>query len=88
MQLTVKERPTQLTQQPPEIPDGNSPANNQFPAIINYNLSEGERPGGMKVRFKIKVETGRKARDLDARQAAAIKELLIWARQHQHQNLR
>ena len=50
--------------------------------MISYNLREEERPGGMKVRFKIKIETGRKARELDVRQAAAIRELLIWARQH------
>ena len=36
----------------------------------------------MKVRFKIRVETGRKAAALNARQAEAIKELLQWARQH------
>ena len=35
----------------------------------------------MKVR-KIRVETGRKAAALNAQQAAAIKELLVWARQH------
>jgi len=45
-------------------------------------LREQERPGGMKVRYKIKIETGRKARELDERQAAAIRELLIWAHQH------
>jgi hypothetical protein len=50
--------------------------------MVSYNLREGERPGGMKVRFKIRIETGRKARDLDARQAAVIRELLIWAHQH------
>ena len=36
----------------------------------------------MKVRFKIRVETGRKAAALNAQQAEAIKELLQWARQH------
>ena len=50
--------------------------------IISYNFSEGERPGGMKVRFKIRVETGRKAAARNAQQAEAIKELLQWARQH------
>ena len=52
------------------------------PAIIAYNLREEERPGGLKVRYKIRIETGRKARDLDARQAAVIRELLRWAHQH------
>jgi hypothetical protein len=36
----------------------------------------------MKVRFKIRVETGKKAAALNAQQAQAIKELLQWARQH------
>jgi len=36
----------------------------------------------MKVRFKIRVEKGRKAAALNAQQAEAIKELLQWARQH------
>jgi len=52
------------------------------PRIISYNLSEDERPGGMKVRFKVRIETGRKAAALNAQQAEAIKELLEWARQH------
>ena len=42
----------------------------------------GERPGGMKARFKVRIQTGRKAAALNAQQAAAIKELLVWARQH------
>ena len=52
--------------------------------VISYNLREDERPGGMKVRFKIRVETGRKAAALNAQQAEAIKELLQWVRQHRH----
>ena len=50
--------------------------------IISYNLNEDERPDGLKVRYKIRVETGRKAAALDARQAQALKELLQWVRQH------
>jgi hypothetical protein len=50
--------------------------------IIAYNLREGERPDGMKVRYKIKIETGPKARELDERQAEVIRELLVWARQY------
>ena len=49
--------------------------------VISYNLREDERPGGMKVRFKIRVETGKKAAARNAQQAEAIKELLQWARQ-------
>jgi hypothetical protein len=54
--------------------------------VISYNLREDERPGGMKVRFKIRVETGKKAAALNAQQAEAIKELLLWVRQHRHQS--
>ena len=36
----------------------------------------------MKVRFKIRIESGKKAAARNAQQAAAIKELLLWARQH------
>jgi hypothetical protein len=61
----------------------NSPGIVNGPRVISYNLNEGERPGGMKVRFKIRVETGRKAAALNAQQAEVIKELLQWARQHQ-----
>ncbi len=53
-------------------------------AIIAYNLNEGERPDGLKVRFKIKIATGAEARELDARQAETIRRLLQWAQQNQH----
>jgi len=39
----------------------------------------------MKVRFKVRIEQGRKAAALSAQQAEAIKELLEWARQHKTQ---
>ena len=61
---------------------GNSPVNIDYPRIISYNLNEDERPGGLKVRFKIRIETGKKAAALNQQQAEAIKELLLWARQH------
>jgi len=61
---------------------GNSPAIIPGPSIIAYNLRKEERPGGMKVRYKIKIATGRKARELDERQAEVIRELLQWARQY------
>jgi hypothetical protein len=67
-----------------EIQPGNSPETVKWPSIISYNLTEEERPGGLKVRFKVKIQTGRKARETDARQAAAIRELLIWARKQPH----
>jgi hypothetical protein len=50
--------------------------------VISYNLSEEERPGGIKVRYKIRVVTGKRAEEIDARQAQAILEVLRWARQH------
>ncbi len=52
------------------------------PRIISYNLNEAERLGGMRIRFKVRVETGKKAAAINAAQAQAIKELLLWARQH------
>ena len=61
---------------------GNSPDSDDQWRMVSYNLREEERPGGLKVRFKIRIETGRKARELDIRQAAVIRELLIWAHQH------
>lgn len=61
---------------------GNSPVTIPGPDIIAYNLRREERPGGMKVRYKIKIATGRKARELDERQASVIRELLHWARSH------
>jgi hypothetical protein len=72
---------------PEEVPDQEEHGSNslqeiEYPRIISYNLNEGERPGGLKVRYKIRVETGRKAAALNAQQAQAIKELLQWARQH------
>ena len=80
----MENKTPQTQEQWPEMQPGNSPGTLKGPAIIAYNLRGEERPGGMKVRFKVKIATGRKARELDARQAAAIRELLIWARQRQH----
>jgi hypothetical protein len=53
--------------------------------VISYNVSEAERPEGLKVRFKITVVTGKKAAALDARQAEAIRRLLEWTLQHRQQ---
>ncbi len=44
----------------PEKQAGNSPQAVKGPSIISYNLREEERPGGLKARFKVKIETGRK----------------------------
>jgi hypothetical protein len=66
----------------PEKQPGNSPGIMEGPRIISYNLNEDQRPEGLKVRFKIRVESGKKAAALNQRQAEAIKELLQWAAQH------
>ena len=50
--------------------------------VISYNLREGERPAGLRIRYKIRVESGKKAAARDAMLAAAVKELLQWSRQH------
>jgi hypothetical protein len=50
--------------------------------IFSYNLDDNITPGGLKVRWKIRVATGTEGARWDARQAEAIKELLQWAHQH------
>jgi hypothetical protein len=52
--------------------------------IFSYNLDDGKTPGGLKVRWKIRIATGAEGARWDARQAEAIKELLQWAHRHQH----
>ena len=49
--------------------------------VISYNVPEGERPDGIKIRFKIRIATGKRAQLIDARQAAVIMEVLQWQRQ-------
>ena len=48
--------------------------------VISYNVNEDQRPGGIKVRFKIRIATGKRAQEIDARQAKAIME--VWHHQH------
>jgi hypothetical protein len=50
--------------------------------VISYNVPEGDRPDGMKVRIKLRIATGKRAKEIDARQAKAIMEVLQWLRQH------
>jgi hypothetical protein len=52
--------------------------------IFAYNLDDRETPGGLKVRWKIRVATGPEGTRWDTRQAEAIKELPQWASRHQH----
>ena len=60
----------------------NSPEISPNGRVISYNVPDGERPGGIKVRFKIRIATGKRAQLIDARQAAVIMEVLQWQRQH------
>ena len=54
--------------------------------IISYNLNEDERPDGMKVRIKIRVESGKKGRARDARQAQTLKKYLTWVVQQEQED--
>jgi len=45
-------------------------------------MDETKTPGGLKVRWKIRVASGAEAARADARQAEAIRELLQWAQHH------
>ena len=63
----------------------NSPSEMDGARIISYNFNEDERPGGIKVRAKIRVVSGQAAGTLDAAQAEAIRELLLWSRQQRRQ---
>jgi hypothetical protein len=54
--------------------------------MISYNLPKAERPDGLKVRFKINVVSDQaRAKEIDARQAEAIMDLLRWCREHREQ---
>ena len=64
----------------------NSSLDSSFEQTISYNIDEGERPDGLKVRFKVTIVTGKHAAALDARQAEAIRELLQWTHQHRTQH--
>jgi hypothetical protein len=61
--------------------DGNPLGISPNGRVISYNVPEGERPGGIKVRFKIRIATGKRAKEIDARQAKVIMEVLQWQRQ-------
>jgi hypothetical protein len=63
---------------------GNSPYTIPESTIYSYNLDDTKTPGGLKVRWKVRVVTGPAAARYDARQNQAIRELLTWALQHQN----
>ena len=50
--------------------------------IISYNVNEEGRPFGVKIRFKIRIVSGREAAAVDRQQADAIREYLRWVRQY------
>ena len=54
----------------------NSPAPIPGSAIYSYNLDDSKTPGGIKVRWKIRVIDGPAAARWDARQAEVILEAL------------
>jgi hypothetical protein len=68
---------------------GNSPEAIPGDIIYAYNMDETKTPGGLKVRWKVRVITGPAAARWDARQNQAIMELLQWAsRHHNHHHPR
>jgi hypothetical protein len=62
----------------------NSPGTIPGDTIYMYNMDETKTPGGLKVRWKVRVITGPAAARWDARQNQAIMELLQWASRHQN----
>ena len=66
----------------PEIQESNSAGLSGNGRVISYNLSEDKRLDGIKVRYKVRIATGKRAREIDARQARAIMEVLQWLSQN------
>ena len=64
----------------------NSPGSILESISYAYNLDDTKTPGGLKVRWKVRVVADPAAARYDARQNQAIQELLQWAAQHQHHN--
>ena len=63
----------------------NSPVTIPDSTIYSYNMDDSKTPGGIKVRWKVRVVTGPQAARYDARQAEAIREALTWVMRHQRQ---
>jgi hypothetical protein len=57
---------------------GNTPETIPGGTIYSYNLDDSMTPGGIKVRWKVRVVAGAEAARYDARQAEAIREILQW----------
>lgn len=58
------------------------PVNIPSGIIYSYNLDNSQTPGGLRVRYKIRVVTGPEADRHEARLAEALREALIWTRRH------
>lgn len=76
---------TALPEKPPE--PGKENASEPVKAIPNgtiyaYNLDDSETPGGLKVRFKVRVVTGPEADRHEARLNQALIGALQWTRRH------
>jgi hypothetical protein len=70
---------------PSEKPADNAVNTIPESGIIAYNIREEERPAGIKIRWKWRIETGRKAEALEARQAEVIRRILQWQYDRKHQ---
>jgi hypothetical protein len=70
------------TQGNQEDQNGNPAGISSNGRVISYNVPEGDRPDRIKVRYKIRIATGKRAREIDARQARVILEVLQWLSQH------
>jgi hypothetical protein len=86
MPLEKESPPVPEMQDNTEIQGSNSPGISGNGRLISYNVNEDERPAGLKIRWKIRVESGKKAAARDAMLASAVKELLEWSRQHRQQS--
>jgi hypothetical protein len=51
--------------------------------VFAYNLDSTKTPGGMRVRIKIRIETGAKAKPRNECQNKAVGELLEWEQHRQ-----
>jgi hypothetical protein len=69
---------------PPEKKPGDSVPSIPESGTLTYNVREEERPAGIKIRWKWRIETGRKAEALDARQAEVIRRILQWQYDRKH----
>jgi hypothetical protein len=53
--------------------------------FISYTVPASKETEGIAVQYVIKIATGKRAKEIDARQAKVIMEILQWCRQDQEQ---